>query len=137
MSRSPAAWPVLQAPTGREPLDAAPVWEDLRAHRATRVGIRRDAEDRTGIGGNGQREATRRRCAVSRRRCRNQFEPSPLAFPLTETRRPFVYKEIADKAIVLSRLGMSACAIDRHLGVTDKTEAKALGDSKRDATKSH
>jgi hypothetical protein len=29
--------PVLQAPTGRELLDAAPVWEDPRAHRATRV----------------------------------------------------------------------------------------------------
>lgn len=50
----------------------------------------------------------------------------PLAFSLTETRPPFKYQQIAKKASILSRLGLSASAIARGLGVTDKTVTKAL-----------
>jgi DNA-binding MarR family transcriptional regulator len=50
----------------------------------------------------------------------------PLAFSLTETRPPFKYQQIAEKASILSRLGLSASAIARRLGVTDKTVTKAL-----------
>jgi hypothetical protein len=49
-----------------------------------------------------------------------------LQFPLLTTRRPFVYQIIAEKALELHLLGMSACAIAHALGVTDKTVTKAL-----------
>ncbi len=50
----------------------------------------------------------------------------PLAFSLTETRPPFKYQQIAEKTSILGRLGLSASAIARRLGVTDKTVTKAL-----------
>ena len=50
----------------------------------------------------------------------------PLAFSLTETRPPFKYQQVAEKASILNRLGMSASGIARRLGVTDKTVTKAL-----------
>jgi hypothetical protein len=50
----------------------------------------------------------------------------PIKFALTDTRPPFTYQSIAEKAIELHRLGMSACAIARALGATDKTVTKAL-----------
>jgi DNA invertase Pin-like site-specific DNA recombinase len=49
-----------------------------------------------------------------------------LEFPVLATRRHFAYQIIAEKASQLHRLGMSACAIARALGVTDKTVTKAL-----------
>jgi transposase len=42
------------------------------------------------------------------------------------TRPPFAYQIIAEKSLQLHRLGMSACAIARVLGLTDKTVARAL-----------
>lgn len=45
----------------------------------------------------------------------------PIEFALTETGRPFAYQAIAKEALALRRLGMSAAAIARALGVTDKT----------------
>ncbi len=50
----------------------------------------------------------------------------PLACSLTETRSPFKYQQVAEKASILRRLGLSASAIARRLGVTDKTVTKAL-----------
>ena len=50
----------------------------------------------------------------------------PIEFPLIETRRPFAYQAIAKEAFTLHRLGMSAAAIARALGVTDKTVTKAI-----------
>lgn len=50
----------------------------------------------------------------------------PITFALTDTRSPFTYQAIAEKAIELHRLGMSACAIARALAVTDKTVTKAI-----------
>jgi len=49
-----------------------------------------------------------------------------ITFSLLDTRPPFVYQQIAEKARELSRLGMSACAIARMLKITDKTVTKAL-----------
>jgi hypothetical protein len=37
-----------------------------------------------------------------------------------------MYQYLAEKAVELRRLGMSACAISRALKVTDKTITKAL-----------
>jgi hypothetical protein len=45
----------------------------------------------------------------------------PIEFALTETGGPFAYQAIAKEALALRRLGMSAVAIARALGVTDKT----------------
>lgn len=50
----------------------------------------------------------------------------PIKFALTYTRPPFTYQAIAEKAFELHRLGMSACAIARALGATDKTVTKAV-----------
>jgi DNA invertase Pin-like site-specific DNA recombinase len=50
----------------------------------------------------------------------------PLTFSLLDSRPPFVYEQVAEKARELSRLGMSACAIARLLKTTDKTVTKAL-----------
>ena len=50
----------------------------------------------------------------------------PIEFALIETRRPFAYQAIAKEALALHRLGMSAAAIARALGVTDKTASKAI-----------
>jgi len=47
-------------------------------------------------------------------------------FPLVETRQPFKYQQIGERASLLHRLGMSAGAIARRLGVSDKTVTKAL-----------
>jgi hypothetical protein len=49
-----------------------------------------------------------------------------ITFSLLETRPPFVYQQVAEKARELSRLGMSAGAIARMLKITDKTVTKAL-----------
>jgi len=49
----------------------------------------------------------------------------PIKFALVETRRPFPYQAIAQKALALHRLGMSATAIARMLSVIDKTVTKA------------
>ena len=46
--------------------------------------------------------------------------------PLLEVRHPFAYQQVAEKANRLRQLGMSAAAIARVVGVTDKTVAKAL-----------
>jgi hypothetical protein len=50
----------------------------------------------------------------------------PITFSLLETRPPFTYQQVAEKAKELSRLGMSASAIARTLKTTDKTVTKAL-----------
>lgn len=50
----------------------------------------------------------------------------PINFALIETRRPFAYQAIAEKALTLYRLGMSATTIGRTLGVSDKTVTKAI-----------
>ena len=50
----------------------------------------------------------------------------PLTFALLNTRPPFVYQQVAEKASELSRLGMSACAIAKILRITDKTVTKSL-----------
>jgi hypothetical protein len=49
-----------------------------------------------------------------------------LSFPLLETRPPFAYQYLAERASELWRLGMSACVIARALGVSDKTITKTL-----------
>ena len=49
-----------------------------------------------------------------------------VTFSLLETRRPFVYQQVAEKARELSHLGMSASAIARTLKTTDKTVSRAL-----------
>ena len=53
-----------------------------------------------------------------------------LQFPLLETRHPFPYQAIAEKARKLKMLGMSDTAIARSLGVTDKTVAKAISQAR-------
>jgi len=50
----------------------------------------------------------------------------PFYFPILETRQPFPYQYLAEKASELERLGMSTCAIAKALEVTDKTITKAL-----------
>jgi predicted transcriptional regulator len=50
----------------------------------------------------------------------------PLEVALVTVRAPFAYQVIATRAAPLKQLGMSASAIARRLGVTDKTVAKAL-----------
>jgi hypothetical protein len=50
----------------------------------------------------------------------------PLGFPIIETRQPFLYQYLAEKASKLERLGMSVDAIARALNVTHKTITKAL-----------
>ena len=47
-------------------------------------------------------------------------------FSLLDTRPPFVYQQVAEKAKELSRLGMSVGAIATILKITDKTVTKAL-----------
>ena len=54
----------------------------------------------------------------------------PINFALIETYRPFVYQAIAEKALTLDRLGMSATAIGRTLGVSAKTVTKAINRSR-------
>jgi DNA invertase Pin-like site-specific DNA recombinase len=49
-----------------------------------------------------------------------------LTFPIIETRQPFAYQQLAEKARNLKALGMSARTIARALEVTDKTITKAL-----------
>lgn len=44
---------------------------------------------------------------------------------LLRTRAPVPYQAVANRAVVLDRLGMSASVIARHLGGTDKTVTKA------------
>src|SRR5947208_2869506 len=51
---------------------------------------------------------------------------TPRAVPLARLPPPFPYQAIAARAARLDRLGMSASAIARRLGVTDKTVAKAI-----------
>jgi hypothetical protein len=51
-----------------------------------------------------------------------------MSFALHETRPPFAYRHLADRASELWRLGMSASAVSMALGVSDKTIAKALRD---------
>lgn len=58
----------------------------------------------------------------------------PIEFALTETGRPFAYQAIAKEALALRRLGMSAAAIARALGVTDKTVSKTTRRARRDAS---
>lgn len=50
----------------------------------------------------------------------------PFEFPVLDIHQPFTYQSIAEKALQLKQLGMSACAIARALSVTDKTVAKAI-----------
>jgi predicted transcriptional regulator len=50
----------------------------------------------------------------------------PLAVALGRTHAPFAYQAIAARAVILKRLDMSASAIAKRLGVTDKTVAKAI-----------
>jgi hypothetical protein len=50
----------------------------------------------------------------------------PLEVALVRTRASFSYQAIAARAAVLKRLGMTASAIARVLGVTDKTVTKAI-----------
>ncbi len=50
----------------------------------------------------------------------------PFQFPVLDTRQPFIYQVVAEKALQLHQLGMSNCAIARALHVTDKTAAKAI-----------
>jgi hypothetical protein len=49
-----------------------------------------------------------------------------LEFPLVQTRRPFAYQAIAEKAWQFSRLGLTAVATGKSLGVSDKTVVKAI-----------
>ncbi len=42
------------------------------------------------------------------------------------TRQSFIYQDIAEKALHLRQLGMSASAIAQALHVSDKTVAKAI-----------
>jgi hypothetical protein len=49
-----------------------------------------------------------------------------LSFSLLETRPPFAFQAIASEASRLLRLGMPFSSIARHLGVSDKTVAKAI-----------
>ena len=46
--------------------------------------------------------------------------------PLLDVQPPFPYQALVEKAARLKRLGLSAAAIARSLGVTDKTIAKAI-----------
>jgi hypothetical protein len=50
----------------------------------------------------------------------------PLEVPLLEVEQMPLYQEIAPKAMQLRALGLNISCIARHLGVTDKTVAKAL-----------
>src|SRR5262250_2914573 len=50
----------------------------------------------------------------------------PITFSLLNTRSPFIYQQVAEKARELWRLGMPACAIARMLKTSDKTVSKAL-----------
>lgn len=50
----------------------------------------------------------------------------PIAMSLARVQSPFVYQTIAVRAAHLDRLGLTASAIARLLGVTDKTVAKAI-----------
>jgi DNA invertase Pin-like site-specific DNA recombinase len=45
---------------------------------------------------------------------------------LVRTRAPFAYQAIAARAAILNQLGMTASAIARVFGVTDKTVTKAI-----------
>ncbi len=49
-----------------------------------------------------------------------------VTFSLLETRPPFIYQQVTEKARELRRLGMSVSAIARILKTTDKTVTKAL-----------
>src|SRR5713226_1113994 len=71
------------------------------------------------------------------RRGRYQFEPSPRCRSSAPWSRPAVRSPIrlsAQKALALHRLGMSATAIARMLGVSDKTVTKAINRARRDAS---
>jgi predicted transcriptional regulator len=50
----------------------------------------------------------------------------PLEVALVRARVPFAYQAIAAQATLLRQLGMTASAIGRRLGVTDKTVVKAI-----------
>ena len=50
----------------------------------------------------------------------------PLRFPIVDTRQPFAYQYLAEKAGTLQRLGVSIGEIARALSVTHKTITKAL-----------
>src|SRR5438093_11417654 len=49
-----------------------------------------------------------------------------LQFSLVQTATPFAYQQLAARAAALYGLGMSALAIAREIGVSDKTVAKAI-----------
>ena len=55
----------------------------------------------------------------------------PFEATLIETAEPPLFQRIAPKAMRLWELGLSLSRIARHLGVTDKTVAKALRTSQR------
>ena len=46
--------------------------------------------------------------------------------PVSQIKLPPAYQRIAPRAIVLRQLGVSGAAIGQHLGVSDKTVAKAI-----------
>ena len=50
----------------------------------------------------------------------------PFEAPLIETEDPPVYQNISEEVENLSLLGLSNCSIAQHLGVNDKTVAKAI-----------
>jgi hypothetical protein len=50
----------------------------------------------------------------------------PMSFPLHETRPPFAYQYLAERASELWHLGMSASAMARAFGVSGKTVTKAV-----------
>jgi hypothetical protein len=49
-----------------------------------------------------------------------------LEIPLLQTRRPFAYQALAEKAWNFNRLGLSAVATAKSLGVSDKAVLKAI-----------
>ena len=57
----------------------------------------------------------------------------PFAVPLAKVRAVFPYQAIAGRAVFLKRLGMSASAIARCSGVTDKTVTKTIRGGQRSA----
>src|SRR6516162_8263921 len=49
-----------------------------------------------------------------------------LEIPLLQTRRPFAYQALAEKAWNFNRLGLSAVATAKSLGMSDKAVLKAI-----------
>jgi len=67
-----------------------------------------------------------RRSRGCRSRCGNRPPPKQFEVALVRARVPFAYQAIAARAVFLARLGMTASAIARCVGVTDRTGAKAI-----------